>query len=382
MSTTAPPSQRRQTKLPLGLQPYHITFALYLSTIVILGTAYSVLYGTHLQNVHISSGAISTADSQFPSTLPGATVAPAPAPVQNRVEGNTNLGPIPPTILLLPHHALNYWANRKNIVNQIFVKNAWLWTTLAWALQLFFLRLAPASTTPTSTSARPRTSAAVASRNTINNKKDEDAISQAAQQATITSPLSISVLRYAIATGIWLLFADWFFGPPLSERILTATGAVCVPSGDPQSSPVEELYCRTRTPLSSSTHPALFSSSSLRSKSIQAIWKGGHDISGHTFIMVLSALLLLEDIAPYLAALLGPDSPIVKSLLPQRTWLQAAARTNWTPAAKGAVAATLGLVGLWSWMLLNTAIYFHTPQEKVSGLFVGLAAWLLLPKGN
>ncbi|KAJ1025873.1 hypothetical protein NDA16_002499 [Ustilago loliicola] len=379
MSTATLPSQRRQTKLPLGLQPYHFTFALYLSTIVILGTAYSIIYGTHLQNVRISSGAIGAADSQFPSTVPGATVTPAP--IQNGVDGNTNFGPIPPTILLPPHHALNYWANRKNIVNQIFVKKAWLWTTLAWALQLFFLRLAPTSTTTASTSAKPRTSAAVGSRNTINNKKDEDASAAAAAQATITSPVSISVLRYAIATGIWLLFSNWFFGPPLSERILTATGAICVPSGDPQQSPVEELYCRTRTPLSSSSHPALFSSSSLKSKSIRAMWKGGHDISGHTFIMVLSALLLLEDIAPYLAALLGPNSAIVKSLFPQATWLHAA-RTRWTPAAKGAVAATLGLVALWSWMLLNTAIYFHTPQEKVSGLFVGLAAWLLLPKGN
>lgn len=379
MSTTTLPSQRRQTKLPLGLQPYHLTFALYLSSIVIIGTAYSIIYGTHLQNVRISSGAVGSDGSQFPSTVPGAAVAPAP--IQNGVDGNTNLGPIPPTILLPPHHALNYWANRKNIVNQIFVKKAWLWTTLAWALQLFFLRLAPASTTPASSAAKPRASAPVGSRTTTNNKKDDDIAAQAATQATITSPVFISVLRYTIATGIWLLFANWFFGPPLSERILTATGAVCVPSGDPQESPVEELYCRTRTPLSSSSHPALFSSSSLKSKSIRAMWKGGHDISGHTFIMVLSPLLLLEDIAPYLAALLGPNSAFIKSLFPQGTWLHAA-RTRWTPAAKGAVAATLGLVGLWSWMLLNTAIYFHTPQEKVSGLFFALAAWLLLPKGN
>lgn len=387
MSTVTATQQRRPSKLPLGLQPHHLAFALYLTSIVILGTAYSVVYGTHLQNVRISSGLSANSDSQFPATLPGAAIAPAP--IQNGVEGSTNLGPIPPSILLPPHHALNYWANRKNIVNQIFVKKAWLWTTIAWLFQLFLLRLAPASgaATPTSTvgAAPSRASARVGSR--IDHKKQDDASSAteaAAAQATITSPVSISVLRYIVATSAWLLFANWFFGPPLSERILTATGAVCVPSSNPGQSPVEDLYCRTRTPLSSSSHPALFSSSSAASlktsKSIRAMWKGGHDISGHTFIMVLSSLLLLEDVAPYLAALLG-RSAIGRILFPNKVPADVA-RTRWDAKAYAAVGASVGLVGLWSWMLLNTAIYFHTPQEKISGLLVGLLAWLALPKGN
>ena len=376
MNTAQLPSQRRQTKLPLGLQPYHLTFVAYLSSIVLLGTIYSIVYGTHLQNVRISSGA---GGSQFPSTLPGAAVAPAP--IQNGVDGSTKLGPIPPTVFLPPNHALNYWANRKNIVNQVFVKKAWLWTTLAWALQLFFLRLSPTTSASPSTLAKPRTSSVLGNR--ADHKKDEDATTQQPAGATVTSPVSISVLRYGMATGAWLVFANWFFGPPITERILTATGAVCVPSTDPQS-PVDSLYCHSHTPLSSATHPALFSSNSAASlkssKSIRAMWKGGHDISGHTFIMVLSSLLLLEDLAPYLAALLG-RSALGRLLFPKPAPL-GAARPTWTPQAKVAVAATLGLVGLWSWMLLNTAIYFHTPQEKVTGLLVGLAAWLILPKGN
>ncbi|TKY88560.1 hypothetical protein EX895_002549 [Sporisorium graminicola] len=371
--------QRRQSKLPLGLQPHHLALALYFTSIVVLGTVYSVVYGTHLDNVRISSGVAGSANSQFPATLPGAAVAPAP--IQNGVEGMTNLGPIPPTILLPPHHALNYWANRKNIVNQIFVKKAWLWTTIAWFLQLFFLRLAPSSsttaTTTTTASVKPRTSAVVGSR--VDHKKDEDTVVDPPAQATITSPVSISVLRYLIATALWLLFANWFFGPPLSERILTATGAVCVPSTNPDQSPVEDLYCRTRTPLSTSSHPALFATSSAASKSIRAIWKGGHDISGHTFIMVLSSLLLLEDVAPYLSVLLGRSA--IGGLL-GGVKRGGVGRTRWTGSAYAAVGASVGLVGLWSWMLLNTAVYFHTPQEKVSGLLVGLLAWLALPKGN
>lgn len=354
-STYTTPQRRQSSKLPLGLQPRHLTFALYFTSIVVLGTAYSVIYGTHLENVRISSGITGSTDSQFPSTLPGAAVAPA-ASIQNGVEGSTNLGPIPPTILLPPHHALNYWANRKNIANQIFVKKAWLWTTIAWALQLFFLRLTPAS--PTTTSAVNGTPA----------------------QATISSPVSTSVRRYLIATLLWALFANWFFGPPLSERILTATGAVCVPGGDPNQSPVEDLYCRTRTPLSSASHPALFASNSATRKSIRAMWKGGHDISGHTFIMVLSSLLLLEDVAPYLAVLLRGSA--LAGLFGKQPTRGNAGSVRWTRSAYVAVGASVGLVALWSWMLLNTAIYFHTPQEKVSGLVVGLLAWLALPKGK
>lgn len=40
------------------------------------------------------------------------------------------------------------------------------------------------------------------------------------------------------------------------------------------------------------------------------------------------------------------------------------------------------LVLVWGWMLLMTAVYFHTPTEKITGLLVGLGAWLLLPKGG
>lgn len=342
------PSPQRRSALPLGLQRHHIVFVAYLSSIVLLGTAYSIAYGTHINNLRLSSGA----DSQFPSTLPGAAVAPS---IQTGADGSTQLGPLPPTIALPPHHALNYWANRKNIVNRIFVKKAWLWTTAAWLAQLFFLRLAAAT---------PRL-------------KKEDARSG---QATITSPVSISVLRYMVATGAWLLFANWFFGPPLAERILTATGAVCVPSSNAGLGKVEEMYCRTRTPLSSTSHPALFSGSGA-AKSIRAAWRGGHDISGHTFIMVLSSLLLLEDIAPYLAALLN-NSSIGRVVFGDAKVDHRAKAVMGEQKAKLAVAASMALIGLWSWMLLNTAIYFHTPQEKVSGLIVALAAWMVIPKSN
>ncbi|PWY98957.1 hypothetical protein BCV70DRAFT_201172 [Testicularia cyperi] len=371
MATRSPAaSPIKPRRLPLGLMPYHVVFIAGLSSIVLLGTVYSVVYGTHLSNVGYA---------EFPASDLGQTI-PAPGPGAPGGLGEA-LPPIPPTILQ-PNHALNYWANRKNIVNQIFVKKAWLWTTGVWLLQLFYLRMSPVQSLEQKKSDDPTKSSASTSNGT---KLEAQARAVAAEQATITSPVSVSVLRYIFSTLIWLLFANWFFGPPLSERLLTATGAICVPSTDPLS-PIEALYCQNRSPLSSSTHPALFPASGLGKSTARAIWKGGHDISGHTFLMVLSSLFLLEDLAPYIPRFLGlaNGNGILQSIFPQSSW---SSQPNTfvgpnAPKAKAAVLATLGLVALWSWMLLNTAIYFHTPQEKVSGLFVGLAAWFCLPRGG
>lgn len=348
----------------MGLKPYHVVFVVYFSSIVLFGTVYSLVYGTHVPNLNrtLSFPMTSGLDQTVKSADTGAA---------------SSLPPIPPTVLQ-PNHVLTYWANRKNILNRVFVKQAWLWTTIAWLLQLFFLRLIPSSTSA--------------------NKKDDDkrdaagrAESVAADQATIGSPVSISVLRYLIATSTWLLFANWFFGPPLTERILTATGAVCVPSTDP-SAPIEQLYCRTRSPLSSQTHPALFAGSKANSvsrHSIRAFWKGGHDISGHTFIMVLSSLFLLQEVAPYLPWFLSSfvSNAAIRRLFPSSQWARLASNpfASASPTAtqaRVALGSVLALLSLWSWMLLNTAIYFHTPQEKISGLLVALLGWTILPKYN
>jgi hypothetical protein len=37
----------------------------------------------------------------------------------------------------------------------------------------------------------------------------------------------------------------------------------------------------------------------------------------------------------------------------------------------------LAVLGLWWFSLFNTAVYFHTLLEKVSGLIAGLIGWYL-----
>jgi len=107
----------------------------------------------------------------------------------------------------------------------------------------------------------------------------------------------------------------------------------------------------------------------------KAYWKGGHDISGHSFLLILSTLFLLTEISPTLSLLAGRSSGAASSnVMPSvprgnRTILESNAMRKW------AAIATFGLCCIWWWMLLMTSLYFHTPQEKISGFVVGLGAW-------
>ncbi|EPQ30714.1 uncharacterized protein PFL1_01615 [Pseudozyma flocculosa PF-1] len=389
-TTTAP--------LPLGLQRYHVLFLGYFTAIVVLGTVYSILTGSHHANLH--------------TTIANASLAAAGASPLSHTDSTTRLPPLPPT-LVPPGHALAYWANRKNIFNQLFVKRAWFWTTLASALVTIVIRTRPG--------ARIVGDSLGVDVDQRGNLKINDPRSQnrldAQSKTTVTSPVAKSTLRWLMATGYWRdLFTSWFFGPPLTERILTATGGVCIPSAG-LSGEVDAAYCRSRSTITSTSHPDLFSKLSLASSSssssslpggdaamaLKPLWRGGHDISGHTFLMVLSALFLLEEIAPFLPHLvprgvadLFPRSgwsisnPFVVRVGPVGSSRKAGAgqeqeqhgRRQIDTAPTAVLAFVLAIVALWSWMLLMTAVYFHTPQEKITGLVVAIGCWLLLPKGG
>jgi len=80
-------------------------------------------------------------------------------------------------------------------------------------------------------------------------------------------------------------------------------------------------------------------------------WKGGHDLSGHVFLLTHASLFLWAELLPFLklGQLSGMES--------------------------GVVFATLAM---WWWMLLMTGIYFHTWVEKTSGWIVGMLPWGVL----
>ena len=179
----------------------------------------------------------------------------------------------------------------------------------------------------------------------------------------------------------------WFFGPSVSDRILVASGAQCVPasmgpssmlpsgsygvpdaahaqSANSQNAQIDPAQCYASRPddvydtsavedavtavknmtgdderaKGASSASKLSASEERRQSSNKAIWQGGHDISGHAFLLSLSSMLLITEVAPTLSAGLA-SSPLTSSHILRRA----------------AAYAGLALIGLWWWMLLVRA---------------------------
>lgn len=113
-------------------------------------------------------------------------------------------------------------------------------------------------------------------------------------------------------------------------------------------------------------------------------------MSGHTFILILSTLLILEELSPYLpyffaAVLPSGIASKLDAVFPARLSAPRNPYASSNPRARTNMAVTAGILSmmvLWLFSMVNTALFFHTPQEKLSGVVVGLAAWAVLPKGG
>ena len=233
------------------------------------------------------------------------------------VHYNTYLDTSDPLIAHLPHpsHSDSYFARKSNVFNQVFVKKAWGWTSLAFLLIY--------ATSPS-------------------------------EKRSLTR-----MGTWFATTWLWGTFTAWFFGPPLFERLLAYSGAECmvvVPpttlANDPPyllNVPLE--YCHTKSTVGIDTHPALFTSMLMLPAET---WRGrpklyrGHDVSGHIFLLTLCTFFLADQIAISLK-----PRPVVFSRV-----------------HAAALNAALALLGIWWWMTLTTAVYFHTPIEKVTGFGV------------
>ncbi|KAJ2779115.1 hypothetical protein GGI15_003980 [Coemansia interrupta] len=144
--------------------------------------------------------------------------------------------------------------------------------------------------------------------------------------------------RYALATLYWWLLTQWCFGAPLFDRLFVRTGGACrAPEG--------------HTLLLASQHTCRAAGGS---------WAGGHDVSGHCFLLLHSALLLSEEV-------------LVPLLRPARPWLQL--QPPLASLRRAVVVATAGLVAVWAAMLFFTAKYFHGAEELASGSLLGVAFW-------
>lgn len=363
----------------MSLERYNVAYMAFFSAIVVAGTIYSLIHQTHAYNVLLS-------DPEAALTLA----------TSNLASGETSTAGFP----TLP---VTFLADRRNALNRIFVKFAWFWTTAAFFAQVVTLR----SQTPQPDAVETSSiNSAVREKSERNGETRQKNISTAPSndvnlQATVMGAMSISLLRYVVATLLWVFFARWFLGPSLMERVRHYSGAVCTPAHSGLSSSVsktllpstiEPQYCYAGRSLSAKDHPHLFSAFSDADASTSLLrprWKGGHDISGHTYILVVASLYLLEEITPFIPYLFSPSMhDWVARLIPRPLWApqdpfstthqpQTIARRNLI-----AMVAVLMLIGFWTMSLAITAVYFHTPQEKVSGLILSLAASLLIPKGG
>ena len=196
-------------------------------------------------------------------------------------------------------HSSSYFAHSHNIFNLVFVKNGWAWTSLVFAAHIIRL---PVST-------------------------------QRQRQA---------VTRWALATLLWLLVTQWAFGAPLTDRTMIWSGGVCQLA--------EDSIGRTD---GLTEQVALLTNKAC--KEANGRWKGGHDLSGHVFILSHSSLFIWYEILP----LLLEESPLMSDQVSFFAY---------------------GLLAGWWWMLLMTAAYFHTWKEKLTGLVAGTIGWLFVYK--
>lgn len=174
--------------------------------------------------------------------------------------------------------------------------------------------------------------------------------------------------------------------------------------GDHVFLPVPERFCYGGLDLTPKNHPGLFETLAQVGEGVGSLGAGkgemgrlvgkarfhaGFDISGHTFLLTLSCLILAKELAPSWRILFGGakarTAPKGGRVMPVKTSRAAgnkpAAQDGPVPIDEAtgslgrggsfnAYATVFGtaLIGLWSFMLGATAVYFHNPPEKLTGL--------------
>lgn len=147
----------------------------------------------------------------------------------------------------------SYFSSKRNILNVVFVKQGWIWTTGVWAANLY------------------------------------------AKSRTDTKALTQAFTRWSIATFWWILITQWFLGPSLSDRINVMTGGMCEIPMTAQNTDAKVLFTQAACRAS------------------EGLWKHGHDLSGHTFFLVHASLFLWEEVFTFAQ---GPSSATESSKAP------------------------------------------------------------------
>ena len=212
-----------------------------------------------------------------------------------------------------PSVAPSYFARKSNLFNVVFVKRGWGWNSAAF---FAFLLTHPATTLRT--------------------------------RAT---------LRWAAVTIWWILITQWCFGPPIIDRGFRWTGGRC------------EIAAQEVRAGQADLGEAF---TAVACKAAGGKWSGGHDISGHVFLLVLGTGMLMQEMGWAVGrwkdrrveerCVVLDDGAVKSANVVAEAAGDSAGVYDLGPGSKAAIA----IAGLNLWMLLMTAIYFHTWFEKVS----------------
>lgn len=246
----------------------------------------------------------------------------------------------------------NYYNNKNNLINQYFVKQGWFWTTLA--IVLFYSIILTKSQYHLS-----------------NGKKKSEVIKS-------------GVIKYIFATIWWILFTQWCFGLPIMDKVYILTGGKC--SGINVNKDVTKFpkfVLQKLTEIEGSNE--LFESKSITSYTCRKLggsWVGGHDPSGHVFLLVHSSMYMFLESALFWKSWMVFKSSIAKLIqgVKARDMLAISQFILETPHI-----IIMGLCALWWFMLFMTNIYFHSLAEKLVGLgfgYLGVFIVYFLPRWN
>lgn len=214
----------------------------------------------------------------------------------------------------------NYYTSKGNLVNAWFVKKGWFWTTLAYVA------------------------------------------------VVVKSPRfeRRSLYRFGLVTFFWILFTQWLYGMPLMDRIFVWTGGQCrvdAPESLPQTARV--LFKKA---LDNDSHVSKMVSS-MACRRAKGVWEGGHDPSGHVFLMTLSVCLLVTELLSLYDVSEIQDE--FRDFARDKSLVRA-------PSV-----LLVAIVGLSIVMLYMTGVKYHSILEKLSGLVVSylvlLFVWWLVP---
>ncbi|KAI1173329.1 inositol phospholipid synthesis and fat-storage-inducing TM-domain-containing protein [Nemania sp. FL0916] len=255
-------------------------------------------------------------------------------------------------------HAPSYFARKDNLFNVLFVKRGWLWITVAFAA---FVGTHPAL------------------RSIPSSNGNDNVAGNSVGSGSGGRRLPRAAVRWVLVTAWWFLVTQWCFGAPLIDRGFRFTGGRCdVALGAVVAGVADREDLLTAAAC----------------RAAGGNWSGGHDISGHVFLLVLGSCFLVQEVGWVILSAAshakitggwGDDRAVV---MHDDAVKGAAVESERMPAPHerhlglGGKFA-LGIVGLSLWMLLMTAVYFHTWFEKFTGLLVasmGIYAVYILPR--